>query len=117
MFGAFAEFERAMMLERQRPGIEKAKAEGKSPATYPLRRRSEVPQTFPERSTKRRSESLFLHFCLVGVSVWSAVCVCCLRVSIWSRFRFDGVREGVISHALRLTIRLFMSAAERLLLF
>ena len=29
MFGAFAEFERAMMLERQRPGIEKARAEGK----------------------------------------------------------------------------------------
>jgi DNA invertase Pin-like site-specific DNA recombinase len=29
MFGAFAEFERAMMLERQRAGIEKAKAEGK----------------------------------------------------------------------------------------
>ena len=29
MFGAFAEFERAMMLERQRPGIEKAKADGK----------------------------------------------------------------------------------------
>lgn len=29
MFGAFAEFERAMMLERQRPGIERAKAAGK----------------------------------------------------------------------------------------
>ena len=29
MFGAFAEFERAMMLERQRPAIEKARAEGK----------------------------------------------------------------------------------------
>jgi len=29
MFGAFAEFERAIMLERQRPGIEKAKAHGK----------------------------------------------------------------------------------------
>ncbi|MBL8577770.1 MAG: recombinase family protein [Mesorhizobium sp.] len=29
VFGAFAEFERAMMLERQRAGIAKAKAEGK----------------------------------------------------------------------------------------
>ena len=29
MFGAFAEFERAMMLERQRLGIETAKADGK----------------------------------------------------------------------------------------
>lgn len=29
MFGAFAEFERAMMLERQRAGIEKAKREGR----------------------------------------------------------------------------------------
>jgi DNA invertase Pin-like site-specific DNA recombinase len=29
MFGAFAEFERSMMLERQRPGIERAKADGK----------------------------------------------------------------------------------------
>ncbi|WP_256750508.1 recombinase family protein [Mesorhizobium sp. Mes31] len=29
MFAAFAEFERQMMLERQRAGIEKAKAEGK----------------------------------------------------------------------------------------
>ena len=29
MFAAFAEFERTMMLERQRAGIEKAKAEGK----------------------------------------------------------------------------------------
>ena len=29
MFGAMAEFERGMMLERQREGIAKAKAEGK----------------------------------------------------------------------------------------
>ena len=29
MFGAFAEFERSMMLERQRVGIEAAKADGK----------------------------------------------------------------------------------------
>jgi DNA invertase Pin-like site-specific DNA recombinase len=29
LVGAFAEFERAMMLERQRPGIEKAKRDGK----------------------------------------------------------------------------------------
>jgi len=29
MFGAMAQFEREMMLERQREGIAKAKAEGK----------------------------------------------------------------------------------------
>jgi len=35
MLGAFAEFERAMMLERQRPGIEAAKAEGKHKGRKP----------------------------------------------------------------------------------
>lgn len=35
MFGAFAEFERAMMLERQRAGIEKAKREGKYTGRMP----------------------------------------------------------------------------------
>jgi DNA invertase Pin-like site-specific DNA recombinase len=35
VFGAFAEFERAMMLERQRAGIEKAKSEGKYTGRMP----------------------------------------------------------------------------------
>jgi DNA invertase Pin-like site-specific DNA recombinase len=35
VFGAFAEFERTMMLERQRAGIEKAKAEGKYTGRLP----------------------------------------------------------------------------------
>ena len=35
MFGAFAEFERAMMLERQRVGIEAAKGDKKYPGRKP----------------------------------------------------------------------------------
>ena len=38
MFGAFAEFERQMMLERQREGIAKAKAEGKYKGRKPTAR-------------------------------------------------------------------------------
>lgn len=36
VFGAFAEFERALMLERQREGIEKAKRQGKYRGRKPL---------------------------------------------------------------------------------
>ncbi len=36
VFGAFAEFERALMLERQREGIEKAKRQGKYKGRKPL---------------------------------------------------------------------------------
>jgi len=38
MFGAFGEFERSMMLERQREGIAKAKAEGKYKGRAPTAR-------------------------------------------------------------------------------
>jgi len=39
MLGAVAEFERALMLERQREGIAKAKAEGKYRGRVPTARR------------------------------------------------------------------------------
>ena len=42
MFGAMAEFERAMMLERQREGIAKAKSEGRYTGRQPTARAKTV---------------------------------------------------------------------------
>ena len=56
VFGAFAEFERNLMLERQREGIAKAKAEGKYKGRKPTARAKadEVRSMAREGLTKAR---------------------------------------------------------------
>ena len=54
MFGAFAEFERTMMLERQRVGIEAAKAEGRYTGRKPkaMNQREQIKSLAAEGITK-----------------------------------------------------------------
>ena len=52
MFGAMAEYERSLMLERQREGIAKAKAEGK------YKGRAPVPEATVEQVVKLKNEGI-----------------------------------------------------------